>query len=116
MHENLNEVQNNYDEIKNLLENKMDKLELKQKMDFENLRNEILSSANNNAFEKRKMLDDIYNYDRNIYENIEEQILNQRELDDIKHQKELEELRHKHDLEDMENKKIVEPIFENNDN
>ena len=110
MHENLNEVQNNYDEMKNLLENKMDKLELKQKMDFENLRNEILSSANNNAFEKRKMLDDIYNYDRNIYENIEEQIRNQRELDDIKYQKELDELRHKHDLEDMENKKIVEEL------
>ena len=36
---NISEVQNNYDEIKYILNNKMDKLELKQKLDFENFKN-----------------------------------------------------------------------------
>ena len=48
INENINEVQNNYDEMKYLLNNKMDKLELQQKMDFENLRNELMNTANQN--------------------------------------------------------------------
>ena len=108
MNENISEVQNNYDEIKYLLNNKMDKLELKQKMDFQNLRNELLNTTSQNQLEKR-------NYDKIQYETelnnyLEEQFRNQRELDNIRHQRELDEIRRRHEIEDIENKKIMEDL------
>ena len=113
MYENISEVQNNYDEMKYLLNNKMDKLELKQKMDFQNLRNELLNTANQNELEKRNIINNIN--DKNEYETelknqLEEQFRSQRELDNIRHQRILDEIRRKHDLEDMENKKIMEDL------
>ena len=108
---NINEVQNNYDEMKYLLNNKMEKLELKQKMDFENLKNEIINAANQNQKEKdflNDLIEDRLDY-RNQY-SFKEQLRNQRELDEIKHQKELDEIRHKHEIEDIENKKIMEEL------
>ena len=118
INENINEVQNNYDEMKYLLNNKMDKLELQQKMDFENLRNELMGTANQNEKEKQNIINELdrMDYDRNqLYEtelqaNLEEKLRNQRELDDLKHQKELDELRRRHEMEEMENKKMIEEL------
>ena len=114
MNANINEVQNNYDEIKYFLNNKMDKLELKQKMDFENLKNELISNANQKRQQQdllNELIEKRIDSNRNkLSYDIEEQIRNQRELDDIKHQKELDELRHKHELEEIENRKIMEEL------
>ena len=114
IHSKINDVQNSYDEAKYLLNKKMDKLELKQKIDFENLKNDIINTANQNQKERdilnkyiENQLDNSikkYSYD------LEEQIRSQRELDDIKHQKELEALKHRHELEEMKNKIIMENI------
>ena len=118
LNQNLNEVQNSYAEIKNLLKNKIDKLELKQKLDFENFKKEILNTPSNNALKQKKFFNN-NDYDNNLYESelklsIEEQLRNQRELANIQHQRELDELRRKHELEDIENKKIVEELRYNN--
>ena len=123
---NINAVQSNYDEIKYLLQNKINNLELKQKMDFENLKNELENSARNikkeqedkeynNSLYGVKMLE-LENKRKNeekerlfqseINEHINEEVRKQRELDEMKHQKELDELRRRHEIEDMENKKI----------
>ena len=118
INQNLNEVQNSYDEIKNLLKNKIDKLELKQKLDFENLKKEILNTPSNNTLQQKKFFNnnDINNdiYESELKLSIEEQLRNQRELANIQHQRELEELKRKHELEDIENKKIVEELRYNN--
>ena len=114
IHHNLNEVQNNYDEIKYLLQDKIGKMELKQKMDFENLKNELISNANQKRQQQdllNELIEKRIDSNRNkLSYDIEEQIRNQRELDDIKHQKELDELRHKHELEEIENRKIMEEL------
>ena len=127
---NINAVQNNYDEIRNILENKIDKMEQKQKMDFENLKYELENSAKNmrreqeekeynNSIYEMKMLE-LENqrkkeekeklFQSEIAEHINEEVRKQRELDEMKHQKELDELRRKHEIEDMENKKIMEEL------
>ena len=67
INQNLNEVQNSYDEIKNLLKNKIDKLELKQKLDFENFKKEILNTPSNNTLQQKKYFNN-NDYDNKRYE------------------------------------------------
>ena len=107
---NLNAVQSNYDQIRFLLQDKIDKLELKQKMDFENLRYQLQAKnkeKEENLFNKMKMME---NGKKKMNEQIQEEIRKQREIDEMKHQKELDELRRKHEMEDLENKRMVEEL------
>ena len=55
MNNNINAVERNYDEMKFLLQDKIDKMELKQKINFENLKNELQNSA-----KKMNNDDDLY--------------------------------------------------------
>ena len=125
---NINAVERNYDEIKYLLEDKIGKMELKQKIDFENLKNELQNSAiirenqekilNNNLLkmkmreqeDQRKNEEKEELFKSEINEHINEEVRKQRELDEMKHQKELDELRRKHEIEDLENQKMVEEL------
>ena len=120
IHSNLNEVQNKYDEIKYLFQDKIDKIELKQKKDFEDLKNQLQNSAINNEKNLMNMkmaeLENIQNTEKEqlfqseINDHINEEIRKQRELDEMKHQKELDELKRRHEMEDLENKKIEEEL------
>ena len=107
---NINEVQNSFDEIKYLLNNKIDKLELKQNVEFENFKNELINTdrQNNN---KRKALNELIEskIDNNLYQmsfDLDEKLRNQKELDNIRHENEMEELRYKYKLEEIENRKM----------
>ena len=115
MNSNINEFQNNYDEMKYLLNNKIDKLELKQKMDFENLKNQLINSAQER--DKRDILNELIENQKNyeesdslLNEHFQDELRNQRELESIKHQRELDELRRKQEIEDIENNKIIEEL------
>ena len=50
-----NEIQNNYDEIKNVLLKKLDKLESRQKTDFYNLKNEFINKIRNNQEQENNL-------------------------------------------------------------
>ena len=107
---NISEVQNSYDELKYFLNNKMNKLEIKQKKDFENLKCELINTVRQNEKETEILNEliesKIDNNINQIYSNLDEQLRYQRELDDIKHKKEMEELKQKCELEKIQNRKI----------
>ena len=109
IHNNLNEVQNNYDEMKYLLKDKIDKIELKQKMDFENLKSQLHNSSMNNENDEI-IINKKQSLQSEINDHIKEEIRKQREIDEMNHQKELDELRRKHEMEDFENKKIADEL------
>ena len=115
---NLNAVQSNYDQIRYLLQDKIDKMELKQKIDFENLKSEFQQSSKNkereenifnNSIMQMKMID-LENRKKKMSEHIQEELKKQREIDEMRHKKELDELRRKHEMEDLENKRMIEEI------
>ena len=125
---NINAVQSNYDEIKYLLEDKINKMELKQKMDFENLKHQLHQTAKNKEKENNILNNELLQMRMMELENknksrkkeqllelelngqISEEVRKQRELDEMKHQKELDALRRKHEIEDLENKKYIEEL------
>ena len=99
----INEIQNNYDEIKDVLVKKLDKLELRQKTDFYNLKNEFMNKIRNDQENEK-------NLRNKLNEQLLEEINTKRELEELKHRRELDELKRKQDLEDMENNKLMEQI------
>ena len=103
MNNSINEIQNSYDEIKNVLMNKLDKLKLRQKTEFDNLKNEFIKKIRINQEQEK-------NLRSKLKEQLVEEIRTQRELDDIRHQRELEEMKRKQDIEDMENNKLMEEM------
>jgi len=125
---NIKAAQNNSDEIKYLFQNKIDKIELKQKLFFENLKNQLKNSVNNIQKEgkdnknrlyelkilefenKRKMEERQKLLQSEINENIKNAMRKDRELEEMKHQRELDEIRKRYEIEDIENKKIIEEL------
>ena len=114
----INNVQKSYEEMKYLLNDRMDKFELKQKIELENLKNDLIKSENQRQKERdilNELIENKLNNSRNKYSlYLEKQLRNQRESDEIKYQKEIEELRHRQELADMENRLLMEDLRFNN--
>ena len=99
----INEIQNNYDEIKNVLIKKLDNLELKQQKDFGDFKNEFMNKIKNNQEQEKK-------FRNKLSEQLIEEIKTKRKLDEIKYRRELDEIKRRQDIEDMENNKLMEEM------
>ena len=99
----INEIQNNYDEFKNVLIKKLDNLELKQQKDFGDFKNEFMNKIKNNQEQEKK-------FRNKLSEQLIEEIKTKRKLDEIKYRRELDEMKRRQDIEDMENNKLMEEM------
>ena len=113
--EQINIMKNNYNDMKNLFNYKLDKLEQDQQKQFENLKYFMELNAQNNPNNKNlmyapKLLEDkiyqINNLKRQEYENqqrllseinkkVKEEVQKQKQIDEIKFQKQLNEIQQK---------------------
>ena len=103
----INEIQNNHEEIKNLFKKRLERLELKQKMEFETFKNMYTNKLTN--VEENKLISAM-----KLKKQMIEDMLNQRELDNMKHQREIDEIKRKYELENIENAKLIDEIRFNN--
>lgn len=103
MNNNINEIHNNYDEIKYILNKRISELEDKQKKGFEIIQNDLINQIR--YIKDKERLKNI-----KIKKRIKEDLINQIKKDNIKYQNKLDIFRRKLEFEDMENKKIMEEI------
>ena len=103
----INEIKNNHEEIKDFFKKRLERLELKQKMEFETFKNMYTNKIKN--MEENKLISGM-----KLKKQMIEDMLNQRELDNMKHQREIEEMKRKHELESIENAKLIDEIRFNN--
>lgn len=103
----INEIKNNHEEIKDFFKKRLERLELKQKMEFETFKNMYTNKIK--SMEENKLISGM-----KLKKQMIEDMLNQRELDNMKHQREIEEMKRKHELESIENAKLIDEIRFNN--
>ncbi len=137
---NIFEIENNYNEIKDLLEKKIERIELKQKLEFENLKKTIqkcggqkISCAIENVFEganydlqkagDEDLLNNAFNFPEMIKEKMEIEERKNKEMErqlkeeinmrmnmEFQREREIEEIRHKEKIKMMELKQEKQRI------
>lgn len=103
LNDSMNMLKNDYNEIKDILNKKIIKLQNNQKKGFDEIRNKMVYKLKD-IKEKEKLRNS------KIKKEINYKIKNQRNLEKIKRQKELDKFRRKLEIENIENQKLYEEL------
>ena len=103
LNNSMNQIKKNYNEIKNLLNEKITKMQIKQKKGFNDIKNEMLYKLKNMKEKER-----IKNLE--IKKEIKDKLKNQRKLENKKRQEEIDKFRRKYEIEDIENQKLIDEL------
>lgn len=99
----IKEINEKYGEIKNIFKNRLNKLELRHKKEFDDIQSSLLNQIKNiKNKEKTKR--------EKINKKIKDNFLKQREIDNFNFQKELNKFKSRQELDDIDNKKLYEEI------